>query len=170
MPAPVTPTPDPVTGDTTHQNADGDERADSKGAPIGDTQVEATEVAGDRDPAMQEYSRQGSHDVDMGYIGCLMPDREDTVSELMLQTLVSSGRSYARERRAACRRIVTEVYSPPSVTAEITRLKHPNFVAGLAFVITTVDPDDGEPWGFSLRSKREKARRKCAEQQPCMLI
>ena len=118
---------------------------------------------------MQDNAQQ-SNDVDMGYIGCLVPDEDDFVSELLLTTLVSPGRSYARKRRAACRRIVSEVYSPPRVTAEIQRAKHPHLVAGFAFDITTVDPDDGMPWDFSIPSKREKARRKCEEQQPYMLI
>ena len=137
--------------------------------PVGDAPTHDDEVPTGSDTGMQDNAQQ-SNDVDMGYIGCLVPDENDYVSELLLTTLVSSGRSYARERRAACRRIVSEMYSPPRVTAEIKRAKHPHLVAGFAYDLTTVDPDDGMPWDFSIESKREKARRKCEEQRPYMLI
>ncbi len=52
-----------------------------------------------------------------GFIGILEPSAEDFMSDLLLQQLGSSGRSYLRENRASCRRIVSEMYSPPRVTA-----------------------------------------------------
>ena len=106
----------------------------------------------------------------MGYIGSLEPQAGDFASELILMSLGSSGRRYARETRAACRRIVSEVYSPPRVTAELKRQRHKHLVAGLALDVTMVDPDDGMPWDFNLPSKRAKARRKIEVQKPFQLI
>ena len=58
------------------------------------------------------------------------------------------GRSFRRERQAAVRKIVSEVYSPPRVTQEIKNGKWKHFAPGLALDITVVDPNDGKPWGF----------------------
>ena len=104
------------------------------------------------------------------HIGSLEPDFDDFVSEMLLAPVASAGRSYGREMRAAHRRIVSEVYSPPRVTAELKRGRHAHFVPGFAFDLTVDDPDDGQPWGFSIREKRVKARAKLKEQRPYMLI
>ena len=98
-----------------------------------------------------------SDDVNMGYIGSLPPEVEDTASELILQAVMSSGRSHRRETSAACRRIVSETYSPPRVTAEFRRQRRPHLAPGFAFDPTTDDPDDDTPWDFSKQEKREKA-------------
>ena len=50
-----------------------------------------------------------SEDVDMGYIGCLTPQVDEVASELILMAIGSTGRSYRRETRAACRRIVSDI-------------------------------------------------------------
>jgi len=109
-------------------------------------------------------------DMDMGHVGSLEPAFDDFVSEMLLMSLASSGRKYGRETRAAHRRIVSEVYSPPRVTAEIKRGRHPHFVPGFAFDLTVNDPDDGQPWGLSVKGKREKAHAKLNKQKPYMLI
>ena len=59
--------------------------------------------------------------VDMGFIGSLEPDTSDFASELLLQQLGSSTRSYAREARKAHRVLVSEIFSPPRITAELRR-------------------------------------------------
>ena len=45
---------------------------------------------------------------------------------------------------------VTEIYSPPRVTAIAERLR---LIPGLALDLTTIDPDDGEPWNFDIPEK-----------------
>ena len=92
------------------------------------------------------------------------------MSDLLLQQLGSSGRSYKREKRASCRRIVSEMYSPPRVTAEIRRKGHRHLMPGFALDLTVVDPEDGLPWDFSKAGKREKARQLRRQQKPYMLI
>jgi hypothetical protein len=90
---------------------------------------------------------------------------------MLLASLASSGRRYGRETRAAHKRIVSEIHSPPRVTAEIKRGRHnPHLVPGFAFDLTVNDPDDGQPCDFSIKGKREKARAKLRKQQPYMLI
>ena len=88
----------------------------------------------------------------------------------MLQELGSVGRGYKRERRKAFRNIVSEIYSPPRVTAEIIRQRNREVLPGFAYDFTTIDEDDGMPWDFSLQSKRDKALKKVQPQEPYMLI
>ena len=52
-----------------------------------------------------------------------------------------------------------EIYSLSGVAAEIRRSQDRYFVPGFAVHITTVDPVDGKPWGFSRKSIRDKARK-----------
>ena len=84
------------------------------------------------------------------------PSAEDYVSELLLQQLGSYGRSYKRETRASCTRIVSEMYSPPRVTAELnksnTSFRH--VLPGFAFDLTVSDPADGQPLDFSTLAKQ----------------
>ncbi len=92
------------------------------------------------------------------------------VSEMLPASVASPGGKPGRETRAAHRRIVSEIYPPPRVTAEIKRGRHAHLVPGFAFDLTVDDPDDGQPWDFSIREKRVKARAKFKEQKPYMLI
>ena len=62
---------------------------------------------------------------------------------------------------------VREVYSPPRVTARAEQL---GIQAGFALDLTVPDSDDGNPWDFSVRSKREKCKRMVQEQKPYLLI
>lgn len=41
---------------------------------------------------------------------------------------------------------VSDIYSPPRVTMIVERFK---LIPGLAFDLTAIDPDDGEPWDFN---------------------
>ena len=41
---------------------------------------------------------------------------------------------------------------------------------GVALDLSTVDPDDGLPWDFDLKAKREKGRRLLDEQQPILVV
>jgi hypothetical protein len=112
------------------------------------------------------------NDDSMGFIGSLEPSAEDFVSEILLQQLGSFSRSYKRESLASCTRIVSEMYSPPRVTAELrrskTRFRH--VFPGFAFDLTVNDPADGQPWDFSKAVKQDRARQVMREQRPYMLI
>ena len=134
------------------------------GGPPDERAVRAPELVPqeESDTHMRDHEQQ-SEDVNMGYIGFLTPQVDDFASEMILMAVGSSGGRYGRETRAACRSIVLDIYSPPRATADLTRSKRYRHLApGFAFDLTTVDPDDGMPWDFSQKGKRQKARRKLA--------
>ena len=103
-------------------------------------------------------------------LGTLEPALDDEISNMLLLQMGSSGRAYRREKASAAKKIVSEIYSPPRVTALMRQLKSRHYMPGYAFDLTTIDPEDGKPWDFSLAHKRERARRMIREQQPYMLI
>ena len=94
---------------------------------------------------MSDDGAEPGHDMDVGFIGSLEPSAGDQISELLLQQLGPCGKSYRREAKAAGRRIISEMYSPPRVTAELQRMKHKHLLPGFALDLTVVDPDDGLP-------------------------
>ena len=126
-----------------------------------------------------EHVEEQAPDVDMEFVGelnlvsglgHLQPSVDESVSALVLAQMGSSGRSYAREKASGARRILAEIDFPPSATEMIRRSKSKHVVPGYAFDLTTVDPEDGQPWHFSIPAKRERARRLLREQAPYMLI
>ena len=140
------------------------------GVPTDDGSRAETQNPSDVDAQMDESEQDATNDMDMGHVGSLEPEFGDFVSEMLLASLASSGRRYGREMRSAHRRIVSEIYSPPRVTAEIKRGRHPHLVPGFAFDLTVNDPDDCQPWDFSAKGKREKARTKLNTQKPYLFI
>ena len=44
--------------------------------------------------------------------------------------------------------VISEVYSPPRVTADIKRSQNEFLTPGVAFDIAVMDSDDGKPWDF----------------------
>ncbi len=62
---------------------------------------------------------------------------------------------------------VAEIYSPPRITAMARTM---GLNDGWALDLTEIDPDDGEPWDLSVKTKREKAKKKVDEDRPFMLI
>ena len=65
---------------------------------------------------------------------------------------------------------MSEVYSPPRITAEVWRGKYKHLCPGIAFDLTVNDPDDGQPLGFSRHDKREQARRILRSSKQFLLI
>ena len=67
---------------------------------------------------------------------------------------------------------MSEMYSPPRVTKELRASQHnyKHLLPGFAFDLTANDLEDGLPWDFSRRVKRERARNLIREQRPYMLI
>ena len=121
----------------------------------------------------------GSGDIEMDFVGSLEPYSDlgslepfvdDVVSQLLLSQMGSSGKSYHRESATAARRIVSEIYSPPRVTAPIRQLKSRHVMPSYAFDLTTVDTADGLPWDFNGPAKRLRARMLIRQQKPYLLI
>ena len=119
---------------------------------------------------MDGEANDGHMDTYMGLLGSLEPARDDFISGMILSQLGSVGRSYKRESRKTFKHLVSEIYSPPRVTKLIKESRYKYLMPGLALDLTVVDPDDGQPWDFSLRSKREKARALFRQQKPYLLI
>ena len=94
----------------------------------------------------------------------------DFISELLLTQLGSCGRSYRREAQEAGRKIISEMYSPPRVTAELKKMGHKHLVPGFALDLTVMDPDDGMPWDFSDCRKQDKAMKMVRSQKSYMVI
>ncbi len=117
-----------------------------------------------------DTDEQVTEDMDVGFLGSLEPEIGDVVSDMILQQLGSQGRKYRRESRSAYKALVSEIYSPPRVTQEIRQQRHRHLLPGFAFDLTVVDPEDGQPWDFSRRDKREKARAMLRRQRPLLLI
>ena len=91
-------------------------------------------------------------------LGTLEPALDDEISNMLLLQMGSSGRAYRREKASAAKKIVSEIYSPPRMTALMRQLKSRHYMPGYAFDLTMIDPEDGKPWDFSLAHKRERAR------------
>ena len=95
---------------------------------------------------------------------------EEIDCETILALMGADQKGYARERRKASQRIVSEIYSPPRVTKMLASLPSHECSPGLALDITTTDPYDGLPWDFDLPAKRDRALRLIREQKPLVLI
>ena len=52
------------------------------------------------------------------------------------------------------------------VTKELQQGRYRNLAPGFALDLTVVDPEDGRPWDFNQRDKREKGRKMQREQRP----
>ncbi len=157
-------------GSTGHSD-DGDNTTEAPGMPTPmDSPMEEDDLSSSTSPPSPPEDVDASGDQNMGFVGSLEPSYDDFISELMLQQIGSSGRSYARERRQAVGKIVSEIYSPPRITKEIRQGKWRHLIPGFAFDFTVNDPEDGKPWDFGLASKRERARKLLREQKPYMLI
>ncbi len=55
------------------------------------------------------------------------------------------------------RRLVSEIYPPPSVTEMLEHMSNHKLTPGFASDLTTTDPDDGMPWGPSLRRSASRS-------------
>jgi hypothetical protein len=81
---------------------------------------------------------------------------EDTMSEIMISQMGGNARNYIRERKAAWHRMVSEVYSPPRVTALAKAMPSFGIIPGMAMDLT-VAGRDGVCWDFDRPEIREKA-------------
>ncbi len=70
----------------------------------------------------------------------------------------SSGTVHQRDGRKAFKKLVSEIDSPPRVTDLRRRTRSKHLMAGFALDLTVPD-EDGAPWDFNRKDKREKARR-----------
>jgi hypothetical protein len=64
---------------------------------------------------------------------------------------------------------VSEIYSPPRVSAAAKLLPEPRCVPGFALDLTTKD-EFGQPWNFDDERQRRRAREMIEAQRPMLLI
>ena len=88
----------------------------------------------------------------------------------MIYELGGGSRAYARERKKAGRRLVSEIHSPPRVTKVLSSMSNRTLEPGLALDLTCQDPLDGEAWDFDKPEKRARARQLLRDQRPLFLI
>ena len=65
--------------------------------------------------------------------------------------------------------VVSEIYSPPRVTACIRLLPELRLIPGFALDLTTAD-SDGKLWDFDSKEMRERAMRRVKEERPLLLV
>ena len=88
----------------------------------------------------------------------------------LVTALGAEPRAYGREQKTAMRRVVCELYSPPRVTSMLREMSDHGMTAGFALDLTTLDPDDGTPWDFDKKEKREKAMRMIRKLRPLFVV
>ena len=67
------------------------------------------------------------------------------------------------------RAVVSEIYSPPRVTAAAARLAGLRIDPGAALDLTTVD-ENGVPWDFSKEERQNKAMKLLKEEEPTLVV
>ena len=87
----------------------------------------------------------------------------------LIDSLGGNKHQYRKERARGLKHIVSEIYSPPRVTAAAKLLPELKCIPGFALDLTTVD-DQGRAWDFDDKDTRERARKLYRETMPMLLI
>ena len=117
----------------------------------------------ENDAQEERHEENGDVGMDVDFLDVM----QDPVSTTLMEQL-----GYVKSEAMYSKHIVSEVYSPPRITQELKsrRRRFENLAPGLALDLIIRDPDDGQHWDFSLKSKRDKARRLLQESKPVLLI
>ena len=95
--------------------------------------------------------------------------QDDNEIMALIGQLGGSSSQYMRARRGAVKHLVSEIYSPPRVTAAAKLLPELRCVPGFALDLTTKD-EFGQPWNFDDERQRRRAREMIEAQRPMLLI
>ena len=87
----------------------------------------------------------------------------------IIDSLRGNTSKYRRERGKAIRAIVSEMYSPPRVSAVAKLCPSFGILPGFALGLTTHDTD-GKHWDFDDEEMRARAWSKVRNEQPLLLI
>ena len=87
----------------------------------------------------------------------------------LVEQLGGSSRGYRRDRKRQLRALVSEIYSRPRVTNAAKLLPSLRAMPGYASDLTTAD-ENGIPWEFDVKERRDEAMRRIREQKPVLLI
>jgi len=108
-------------------------------------------------------------------IGLLDQATRDEARELdaeimqIIGSLGGNGSKYRRERGRAMNAVLSEIYSPPRVSAVAKLCPSFGILPGFALDLTTHD-DDGKTWDFDNDEMRARAWKKLTTEQPLLLI
>ena len=87
----------------------------------------------------------------------------------VIKALGGNAGQYKRERKAAMRAVVSEIYSPPRVTAAAKLLPELKLIPGFALDLTVAD-SDGRLWDFDDVVMRDRARKRLPDERPMLLV
>ena len=87
----------------------------------------------------------------------------------VINALGGSAGKYKRERTAAIRAVVSEIYSPPRVTAAAKLLPELKIIPGFALDLTVAD-SDGRLWDFDDVVVRDRARKRFFTERPMLVV
>ena len=115
-------------------------------------------------------------DVDLKELmSVLTRDARKEINELnaeileVVQALGGSSGQYKRERQKGIKAVVSEIYSPPRVTAATKLLPELKIIPGFALDLTTADAD-GKLWDFDSKIMRDRAMQKVKDERPMLLV
>ena len=77
--------------------------------------------------------------------------------------------NFITEAGGDAKRMISEIYSPPRVTAAARKLPHLGVVPGFAMDLRTMD-EHGRPWNFDNEERRREARRRLQAERPMFLV
>ena len=101
------------------------------------------------------------------YVDELKQNEKDIIG--VVKALGGCPNRYRRERRAALRAVVSEIYSPPRVTAAAKLLPELKIIPGFALDLTTAD-SDGKHWDFDDKVMRDRAMQRVRDEKPLLLV
>ena len=87
----------------------------------------------------------------------------------IVRSLGGHGGAYKRERSSALGAVVSELYSPPLVSAAARLMPQYQCIPGFALDLTTTDPE-GKPWDFDDAAQRKQAWQKIESEEPMLII
>ena len=122
-------------------------------------------LSADNESAADNFVTSGN-DLQLGFVGA----QDDADYMYLISSMGASPGPFRRERRAASRRVVSEMYSPPRVTRAISTMPGCDLIRGFTLDLTCLAPDGGMPWDFDVPAKRDNAMRKVRTEKPAMII
>ena len=95
----------------------------------------------------------------------------ETRAEILsvVQALGGSSTQYKCERQTGIRAVVSEIYSPPRVTAATKLLPELKIIPGFALDLATADVD-GKLWDFDSKIMRNRAMQRVKDERPMVLV
>ena len=87
----------------------------------------------------------------------------------LIDSLGGDAERYRRHRRKQLKALVSELYSPPRVTAAAKILPELGLIPGFLLDLTTTNAK-GEPWDFDSKAKREEALELVRTQKPTLVV